>query len=205
MLVAIDPADGATLWTYALPARARLAGRFPAYDDGTVFLLDGNGGVHALDAATGARAVVRRPRERVFSLNAPPVADGGDLFLNIGGRVERRRQSDGGLVWSKTVNGASAASPAVDATRVYVAHVCRRNVALDRDTGDFEWATGGNCSGGGGGTAPLAGGQLLARERDVGYAQDTSDGAELDIFPADAPPAVRGNVAVDGGVGRLYG
>ena len=204
MLVALDPADGATLWTYTLPLEHGLRRAFPAYENGTVFLLDQIGGVHAVDAATGARRWYV-DRTSLFSLSAPPVAEGGDLFLNVSGRVERRRQSDGSLVWSKTVNGSSAASPALDATRVYISHVCLNNVALDRDTGDVEWASGGECSGGGGGTAPLVGDQLLPRYRNTGFAQAAADGATVDIYAADAPPAVRGNVAVTVASGRLNG
>ena len=83
--------------------------------------------------------------------------------------------------------------------------MCRRNYKVRRDTGAVVWRSAANCSGGGGGTAPLAGGQLLGRERNSGYAQRGSDGEIAETFPADAPPAVLGNAAVSVASGRLFG
>jgi outer membrane protein assembly factor BamB len=202
VLHAFDAATGTTLWTYDLPPGFDYRWAAAAYDAGTVFLADGDGGLHALDAATGTRRWHAQADYR--NTWAPPTAADGGVFLNAGGAVQRFRQSDGQSVWGVSVNGSSGASPSLDAERVYVVHACRANYAIDRDTGAYVWATANGCSGGGSGTAPLAGGQLLGRD-DPGYAQRATDGDTIDAYPAHAPPAVSGNTAVTVAYGRLRG
>ena len=93
-LLAFDSADGSTLWSHALPAGPPGSRALPAYDAGTVFLLDGDGGLQALDAVSGALRWTVGGGQRGFVF-APPVADGGDVFLNLGGTLQRRARATG--------------------------------------------------------------------------------------------------------------
>ena len=119
--VDLGGSTGSTLWSYDLPPGFDFRWAAAAYDAGTVFLADGDGGLHAIDAATGVRrwhaqADYRHPW-------APPTAADGSVFLNAGGGVWPQTNSMltafllGLLLVCYTITGFDASAHTSEETR----------------------------------------------------------------------------------------
>lgn len=134
---AVRKADGSLCWSFPTGAslfsrpvdlgRGRIA--VPAFD-----------GIHILDAATGS--------ERKFqpSQGGPYVADGtltpdGRAYIQGGyKRIERRRPSDGKLVWSyDSLFNYCQAAPAIDGTDLVFGAWDTNLRNLDLNTGRLKW------------------------------------------------------------------
>ena len=156
--VAVDLATGAVRWTR--PVAGAYYWSAMAYDQGRVFVLDGDGDLAALAPATGATLWSTKLSQ--YSFSTPPVAYDGSVYATGAGSgmtAYAVRASDGAVRWEKPL-ASGAGSPAVDAGTVYVSMVCRHAVALDRATGATRWSHAGDCSGGGEATPALHGGRM---------------------------------------------
>jgi outer membrane protein assembly factor BamB len=130
-VAAYDVRHGTLLWIAPVAARYQ-----PTVGEGLVFIAD-RGQVTALHDDTGAVAW-RTPL--VDEISAPPLWAGGWLIITTSsGGVLAFRASDGGAIWTKTLDRAIRPSTAVESDRVYLALDDGRIVALQLETGEMLW------------------------------------------------------------------
>jgi outer membrane protein assembly factor BamB len=112
-LYAVDAANGVPAWKHRVGARIHNA---PVIDGGTVYFLTNGGGVHAVDASTGAARWTIKESSGSPNLNSAALWDGVLYFGTYDGPgqpggtggcskpcsndfVHARRASDGSLLW----------------------------------------------------------------------------------------------------------
>jgi len=191
-LYALDQASGATRWSRSNGAPRWMA---PAYDRGQIFVLDNNGILTAMEAATGTTSwTAQMPNQHWF--DSAPTAAEGIVYVGgsgVGGTLYAVRERDGHVLWTRSVTNGQNSAPAVDGSSVYVTYPCQR-YAFDRITGEPDWHFNGPCSGGGGATAVVAAGRLYARGPPANAIYSAATGANLGPLSAHTLPAVAGNV-----------
>jgi outer membrane protein assembly factor BamB len=138
---AIDPATGATLWTYA--TGGSMSGAAPDVYQGVLYVGNENGDVFALDSATGKLIWTVRPTERVLD---PVVATGQMLLVNVqndipgGTRWETwgLDRATGSPLWQR--GSGAVGSPAVGSGVVYVSNpfLCG-SLAISAADGTILW------------------------------------------------------------------
>jgi len=194
-LTALDLKTGALLWEASLGGYGRWSGA--AYDADRVFAMNGDGLMRAFSAADGRELWSYQG----LRAGTPPVADGGTVYFGDGaGRVTALRESDGSVLWQRTLRvDGDRSSPALDAGRAYVTHACRSFWGLDRATGATDWAfPPPRCLADAGGTPALHRGRLYVNdpgERD-GVVVDAASGTLVDTFAPGSTPALSGHVGV---------
>lgn len=185
---ALDPVDGARLWSSEIGGTYSWAGH--AFDDGRLFTVNGDGLVRAHDAATGD--VVWSKQLDQYAFSSPPVADGGVLYVagaGSGGTLYALAAATGQELWRQSVSNGDHSSPVVTADRVHVSYACGRTHAFDRRTGLPVWDRTTTCGGGGGKTAVLHEDRLYVRDDQFGAVLDARTGSELDVFTDRTAPA----------------
>ncbi len=106
-VVALDPSNGTILWEYPDDAKFYAV---PVVDNGTVFVGDYKGKLHAIDAETGASRWIYEPERRMyFNTFSPDPTD-------------------------RVIGGV-----ALDANTVYFGLGSRNVVAVDRETAEEKW------------------------------------------------------------------
>lgn len=184
-LYALSLATGAVVWgpitipgTYAFSAAA--------YDHGTVFVVNFDGTVRAVDAATGSSVWTVSPPSLV-QVTTPPTAVNGVIYL---GGITALDEATGNVLWT-TATGSGKNSPTVSSDGVFVSVPC--NVyKLDPLVGTPLWHYAGGCGGGGGVTAVYTNGKLYTRDYASSPADqifDAESGAQLGSFGPSAIPA----------------
>jgi outer membrane protein assembly factor BamB len=174
--VALDLATGGVRWTR--PVSGAYYWSALAYDQGRLFLVNGDGRLSAIAPATGATLWTTQLSQ--YSFSSPPVAYDGYVYLTGAGSgmtAYAVRASDGAVVWERALP-SGAGTPAVDAGSVYVSMVCRHAVALSRATGAVRWEYHGACAGGGESTPALHGGRMYPLG-DNGAIYDAATGATV--------------------------
>jgi outer membrane protein assembly factor BamB len=198
---ALDLESGATLWSRTIGGVYYWSGS--AYEDGHVFVIDGDGLLRSLDATTGAtRWATDLPNQ--YSFSSPPTAEGGVIYTlgaGSGGTLYAVDADDGSLKWSKSTTVGNRASPTLDASRVFVAH----GHAFDRPTGTEIWRYAGCCTGSGPLTSVLYGNRIYGRNGFSGYVLDADSGGLLDAFSATVAPAFQGDLGFFLSGGTLRG
>ncbi len=191
-LYALDATTGATLW-----GPIDLGGTYYwsgiAYDAGRVFALNGDGLMRAFDSVSGAMSWSRQLPDQ-WSFDSAPTARDGYVYTGgagFGGTLYAVSQSSGAVAWTAPVANGSNSSPAVSAAGVYVSYACGRAYRFAPTTGALMWNRVTGCSGGGGRTTVLAGGDLYVRDSSYGAVLDSGTGAVLRPFAQSGPvPAV---------------
>jgi len=170
-----------------------------AYEEGRVFAVNGDGLVRSFDAATGAPAWTRA---LMSTVTAPPTATGGNVYVaNSTGTMFALNESDGGVRWSGHITKGENSSPAVTSEGVYVSNACGSADDLSPTDGSTIWHVGpADCSGHGGTTQVVSGGDLYVRDwinaNDAGgnfnsqRVLDARTGALRRTFDSVAPPAI---------------
>ena len=191
---AYDRSDGSLRWgpvniggTYGFGAIA--------YDNGSVFALNYNGQLFALDAATGAEKW--SVQLGTSNYTSPPTALNGTVYVGGNGSLLAVSETTGTVNWSGSVFYGDSSSPAVDASGVYVSYACEQTYSFAL-TGALRWHHVTDCSGGGGRTPVLHSGAVYVRD-DAGkppVALSESDGSPLSGFTAQPAPAFGDNVMV---------
>jgi outer membrane protein assembly factor BamB len=193
VLYALDGANGATVWSYAL------GGNFwwsaACYENGRVFALNGDGLLRAFDGATGNLIWgVQLPGQ--YSFSAPPTVFQGVIYVSgagSGGTVYAVNADSGAVLWTAPVMNGDKSSPAVTSEGVYVSYSCPNVYKLDPATGAQIWHYSPGCSGGGGKTPALYNGRLYVRDfSDTIF--DSQTGTIIGNFNAKNTPAFSGNM-----------
>ena len=111
-LVALDQPTGAILWQQPLGGSYWRVNA--AYDNAGVFTVDGSGLMQAWDAASGAlRWRTQLPGQYFFS--SAPTAVNGIVYVGgagSGGTLYAVRETDGGIIWTASVENGDECSPA---------------------------------------------------------------------------------------------
>ena len=206
---ALDEATGATIWSR--PIAGSYYTSLIAYEfciscgGGRLFVVNGDGVLRALDAATGNQLwQTQLPGQYLFE--SPPTAQGGVVYLNGAGSgvtLYAVLESNGAVLWSKTMVAGNWGSPTLSEDGVFVSFPCQV-FEFDMVTGVQRWNRDGGCDGGGGVTAALYDQLLYTSEIDV---NNSSTGHALLAFNG----AVRGALgdlansnAYQRGVGDFY-
>jgi outer membrane protein assembly factor BamB len=154
-LVAINPVSGATLWDYSDPDDAKFYA-VPVIDDGTIYVGDYAGKLHAVSAEGEAIWVYKPERDTLIGpLSATPTdrvisgvaVDSNKVFFGLGSRnVVAVSRETAEQVWTfKTDHGVWATPlyiPANDENSratLYVVSLDHYLYALDPETGDLIW------------------------------------------------------------------
>jgi outer membrane protein assembly factor BamB len=178
-LRALDPVTGRDIWSKPTELSPALA-----YDEGRLFLTHG-GTMTAYGAADG-NVLWERSIDNTYGFGAEPVAAGGLVYATTGdGDPIAIRQSDGAVVWTAGSAGTEN-TPAVDASRVYIAYACSTVLAFDRMTGQRQWIHTTNCTGGGGSTPALFGSNVYVPEDSLVLSRAT--GQDVGEFSGDQTP-----------------
>lgn len=195
-LYALSQATGATVWSHAVGGTYPWSGL--AYGRGRVFVVNNSGLLSAFDPVTGSIAWSKQLPGQYFFSSAPTAANGVVYVggAGVGGTLYAVRESDGRLLWSRSVANGDQSSPAVDSQAVYVSYACQQAYAFARNLGTLLWHHTSSCSGGGGKTPVVAGGTVFARDNVLGDLMlSASTGSELGAFNADPAPALANDAA----------
>ncbi|HET9787261.1 MAG TPA: PQQ-binding-like beta-propeller repeat protein, partial [Pyrinomonadaceae bacterium] len=192
MLYALDQANGATVWSYALGGTYFWSGT--CYENGRVFAVNFDGLLRAFDGATGNLIwQVQLPNQ--YSFTAPPTVYQGVIYVSgagSGGTVYAVNADSGAVLWTRSVMNGDKSSPAVTSEGVYVSYSCPNVYKLDPATGTQIWHYAPGCSGGGGKTPALYNGRLYVRDfSDTIFDGDT--GSIIGNFNAKNTPAFSNN------------
>jgi outer membrane protein assembly factor BamB len=228
-IFAVDAASGTRRWRLTTGPDLPLAWGHesgdhflssPAYVDGTIVVGAGDGGIYALDAATGKRKWRAQTEGRVRA--SPAVANGRVYAGSYDGRVYCYDLSTGALRWRYETEGVTLksgsygfdrrsiqSSPAVDGGVVYVGARDGFLYAISADSGKLRWRVDHKISWVI--TSPAVSDHMVfAASSDAHFAQALdSSGTERWRFGADVPvwssPAVAGDLVYFGdAVGRIH-
>ena len=195
-LSAFDANTGATLWS-----PVTVGGTYPwaaaTYESGKLFVLNTNGLLQSVDAATGTAGwSLQLPGQYMFS--GAPNATNGVVFASgagSGGTAYAVDESTGAVIWTASVMNGDQNSPAVFGNNVYLSFPCQV-YDLNATTGMTIWHDNGPCEGGGGKTPVAAGGRVYVRDPITSnMVFDGAAGTILDTFSATPIPAVTATTA----------
>ena len=157
-----------------------------AYGDGQVFVVNADGVVRSLDAATGRQRWIVRARE-LNRIDSPPVYRDGVIWyhagVSYGGALYGLSAADGHVVTVQPRVSGETSAPAVSDDFVYSSHKCSAAVAMRPVDVKSGWSAGQTCSGGFGSMTPvLAEGLLWVRNTGPQTAFDARTGKAVVTF-----------------------
>lgn len=140
----------ARVWSAKIPGtsgRTRLAAA-PVVANGTLFVMDTEGVVHAFDAATGARrwqlSTVKGEENRRAAFGGGVSVDGGRVYASNGlGDVVAIDAAAGSEVWRKKPGGPLRGAPTVANEQLYVVSQDNQLFALTQAEGNVVWTQSG--------------------------------------------------------------
>lgn len=149
-IVALDPSNGARLWTYDMEASARSA---PTAAGGKVFVVSVTNVLHAVNIADGSQAWIApgvAETASVLSAASPAVSGNTVVVPFSSGEIAAFDADDGELKWVDAVVRSSrtlavsgltdvAASPVIVDGVVYATGIAGRTIAVKLSNGDRLW------------------------------------------------------------------
>lgn len=140
----------ARIWSARIPGtsgRTRLAAA-PVVANGTLFVMDTEGAVHAFDAATGARrwqiSTVKGEENRRAAFGGGVSFDGGRVYATNGlGDVVAIDAAAGSEIWRKKPGGPLRGAPSVADGNLYVVTQDNQLFALSAADGNTIWTQSG--------------------------------------------------------------
>lgn len=144
-LVNITPtANVKRLWTASVGKgeKALGIGQHPAIADGVVYAAAVEGGVHALDLATGSQRW--RYESKLPLSGGPGVGNGLVVVGSLEGDVVALDAADGHEKWTAKVNNEVLSAPAIGGGLVFVHSNDGRVTAFDAETGARRWFYSGD-------------------------------------------------------------
>lgn len=130
---AVDAADGSLVWERELAGESLTAA--PAVGGGTVYFVDDENRLVALDAAAGDE---RWRAPDTWALDAGAVAADGRVYVRDSPDAVYALSTDGDVEWEAPLDGANGGPVATDGEAVYAAHGSRVS-ALDAGDGSERW------------------------------------------------------------------
>lgn len=138
-VTAFDETNGKQLWS------ASMSGTYDfinaAYDAEKVFVINFDGLMRALDAASGTLIwSVQLPGK--YACSSPPTAVDGLVFVDgggVGGTLYAVDENNGNFVWTMPVEYGGDSSPAVDSGRVFVSYAFLQSYAFATGDGQPLW------------------------------------------------------------------
>jgi len=196
-LYALSSSTGKTVWSQAI------AGTYfwsnAAYDGGQVFVVNYDGLLKAFNATTGAQNWSEQLPGQ-YSFSSPPTASNGVVYVGgagSGGTLYAVSETSGSVLWTQSVENGDNSSPALNASSVFVSYACGLTYSFSRTTGSEQWFSNSSCEGGGGKTVVVHGGDVYARDPDLGNKLlNAKTGALLGTFAAGPAPAFDGNTGL---------
>ena len=164
-----------------------------------MFVVNATNQLRAFDASNGSLVWSLQLPGQAWS-STPPTAFNGVVYgvgYGSGGTLYAVRESDGGILWQKTVSSGDQSSPAVSATGVYVSYVCDHVYDFAPSNGALLWSKAGSCIGGGGRTSVLYNGRLYVRDPlnpASNPIYDAQNGTGLGTYAAVPAPAFDGSI-----------
>lgn len=203
-VVALERGSGEVRWQYPAEGAIGEVRGAPAYRDGIVYVTDGEGLLHLLDAASGAP--VCDPYDALFAVVVPPIVAGGAVYVG----------TDNGpvAVIAEGTCGSAAPGrhpvypnsvpvripPSVSGEEMYVVEAQRLlaiPLAVENDPGAIDWVfdAGSRLT-----APPLVAGDVVyvGNQDGVVFGVDAATGEELWRFRTGSP--VQGMAAVAGGL-----
>jgi outer membrane protein assembly factor BamB len=178
-----------------------------AYDNGSVFVVNYDGLLRAFEAGTGTLVwSTQLPGQYAFS--SPPTAFNGIVCTGgagSGGTINAVEETNGRVLWTKSVANGDHSSPAVSSSGVYVSYACAYTYDFNPLSGILLWHYAGSCSGGGR-TPVVSGGFVYVRDwatSPSGYLFEANTGTLIRRFQAGPIPAFKGNRGLFLNAGRL--
>ncbi len=189
-LVALDLKTGAILWQSPIGGAPNYWSG-SAYDSGTVFVVDFEGGLQAFNAKTG-RIKWGNQLFGQYQFTSPPLATGGRLFVTGYGSnatLYAVDEKNGATLWTDDESGGGYGPPALGDGELYATYECDV-YAMDPASGAVHWTYNYGCEGGGGKTPVYVSHMLYARNQvNPNTIFDAEDGAPLGTFAAGPAPA----------------
>ena len=132
---ALSLATGDTIWGPVSVGEG--FGGSLAFDDNTLFAVNTDGTITALDPLTGRAEWTRHETGPLYS---PPVTEDGTIYLSGPAGVESIAESTGGVNWTLPVGNDGLSGVAVDSTGLYVADGCTGLFAVDVSIATVRWS-----------------------------------------------------------------
>ena len=200
-LYALNASTGATVWGPVAIAGTYF-GSGLTYEDGRLYVLMFDGGLHAFDATTGA--VLWTAQLPGYWYEATPNAYGGLVFVSGNAGLSAVDESTGTVVWTNNSGTTDWASPAVSSAAVFMApgSGCMAT-ASDPLLGTVLWSSSNQCAASGLGFASIVkNGTLFSRVGSTLSLFDAGSGAFQTQVASALAPAITGTaiIAVNGGV-----
>jgi outer membrane protein assembly factor BamB len=194
-LYALDSQSGAVSWG-PVPLGGSYFRCGAAYEDGTVFALNGSGLLTAFDAATGEQRWIKQLLGQ-SAFSSAPTALGGRVYVGgagSGGTVYAVAATTGAMVWTASVENGDQSSPAVSASGVFVSYACNQAYGFVPATGAALWHHAGSCEGGGGKTVALIDDRIYTRDFSANLVLAANSGTLVGMFASRVIPAGSGGV-----------
>jgi outer membrane protein assembly factor BamB len=137
--LALDPASGEVLWTFALPDNVRKKGirSTPAAWQGSVIFGADNGRIYALDAKSGARQWECRVDGPVI---APPVVDRNGVFVGtLAGTLYAIDPAKGTVLWHAKAEGPISGHALLTDSAAIVGTNRGSILSFGRSDGKLQW------------------------------------------------------------------
>jgi len=192
-VTALDELTGAVLWgPVDISGTYGYAGA--AYDDGQIFVINFDGVLRALDAATGqSNWEAQLPDQYAFT--SPPSCFGGVVFVSgagEGGTLYAVNEVTGDVLWTQGVENGDHSSPAVSSAGVFVSYAGNQAYGFATADGTPLWHYEGPAEGGGGKTTALYGGEVYTRDFSGDLELGADDGTVAGTYQSDYIPAFSG-------------
>lgn len=168
-----------------------------AYDSGRLYLLEMSGTLSALDAPSGKRLWSVQLTDQSF-FDAPPVAAGGNVYINgsgVGGNTIAVDGATGKVLWSENTFDGSEGGVAVFGASVFEAEACDQISDFDAKSGARVWFHSTSCTGGGGTTPSIYGTWVWVRDWATANVIIDTNGNVQGTFAANVAPAFHGSTA----------
>jgi outer membrane protein assembly factor BamB len=205
-LYALDDETGGVIWgPISLGSAYSRSGL--AYEAGRVFVVNHDGLLRALDAATGDQ-LWSRSLPGQYSFTSAPTASGGVVFVGgagSGGTLYAVDSTTGAVVWTRGVANGDESSPAVDGDGVFVSYACLKAYRFHRAAGALIWTNQTSCEGGGGRTPVVHDGKVYVRDTESAIILSEATGQLLRNSPSGPAPAFHGTLGFFLNAGTLEG
>jgi outer membrane protein assembly factor BamB len=173
-ITAFDQATGSEVWSRNLTGTYTFSNA--AYDQGKIFVINFDGLLRTLDAATGkALWSVKLPDEG--SATSGPTASDGVVYVAglSGSRLYAINETNGDLEWMQNIPGQGRSSPALSSRSVFISTSCPDAYGFARTGGTPLWDYSAPCDSIYGTTAAYYRSRLYVR----GLSTDTDHGVVL--------------------------